>query len=134
MTEEDWFNFVSSGEPNTISVTRLPLELCRIIGCSSSLVRMTHDYALKCTYKHRLRHYHFPMLPIMIDVGRVISDRERHLSFYFYEDVVFGGWFTATIKANQAGNELWVATFHIASAVEANRMAKKHKIIREQKL
>ena len=74
------------------------------------------------------------MLPIMIDVGRVISDRERHLSFYFYEDVVFGGWFTATIKANQAGNELWVATFHIASAVEANRMAKKHKIIREQKL
>src|ERR1700682_2548579 len=106
MTEEDWLRFIAGGEPEVISVTRLPLELCRAIDCSSSLVRMTHDYALKCAYKHRLRSYHFPMLPIVIDYGRVISDREKHLSFYFYENVVFGSWFAATIKANQAGSEL----------------------------
>lgn len=134
MTEEDWLKFIGSGEPEVISVTRLPAELCNTIGCSSSLVRMTHDYALKCAYKHKLKSYHFPMLPILIECGRVISDRPKHLSFYFYENVVFGSWFTATVKANQGGNELWVATFHFASAAEAKRMAKKYGVIREQKL
>lgn len=74
------------------------------------------------------------MLPIIIDCGRVISDRERHLSFYFYENVVFGSWFSATIKVNQAGSELWVATFHFASSAEAKRMVKKYGVIREQKI
>jgi hypothetical protein len=95
---------------------------------------MRHDYALKCAQGHRLRAAYFPMLPIVIDVGRVISDRPSHLSFYFYEDVIFGGWMAATVKATQSGHELWVATFHIASAKEAKRMAKKYRVIRAEKL
>jgi hypothetical protein len=125
MTEEEWFKFVALGEPQIVSVARLPADLCRVIGCSSSLIRMRHDYALKSAQKHRLRAIHFPMLPIIIDVGRVICDRPRHLSFYMYETVVFGGWLAATIKSTGLGNELWVATFHVASAAEAKRMAKK---------
>lgn len=134
MTEEEWFRFVALGEPDTISVTRLPDDLCRRIGASTSLVRMRHDYALKCAQKHRLRAAHFPMLPVILEVGRVISDRPRHLSFYFYENVVFGGWMAATLKATDSGQEIWVATFHVASAAEAKRMAKKYGIIRPEKL
>lgn len=73
------------------------------------------------------------MLPIVIDCGQVVSDREKHLNFYFYENVVFGSWFTATVKSNQAGSELWVATFHQASSAEAKRMVKNYGLIREHK-
>jgi hypothetical protein len=134
MTEEEWFNFVASGEPEVVSVARLPPDLCRAIGSYTSLIRMRHDYALKAAQKHRLRAAHFPMLPIIIDLGRVICDRQSHLSFYFYENVVFGGWLAATIKASRQGTELWVATFHVASPAEAKRMVKKYGTIREQKL
>jgi len=134
MTEEEWFRFVAYGDPSHVSVGRLPETLCKRIGASTTLIRMRHDYALKSAQKHRLRAAHFPMLPIIIECGRVISDRERHLSFYWYENVVFGGWLAATIKCNEPGTELWVATFHVASAPEAKRMAKKHGIIREEKL
>jgi hypothetical protein len=133
MTDEDWFNFVAGGSPHVISVTRLPDELCRMIGCSNTLVRMEHSYALKCTHKHRLRPAYFPMLPIVIDLGFVISDRPGNLTFYFYEDVIFGGSLAATIKANRSGTELWVSTFHVASPKEAKRMSKKYRVIRPEK-
>jgi hypothetical protein len=133
MTDAEWFNFVAGGVPNIASVTRLPPDLCRTIGSSTSLVRFRHDYALKCAHKHHLRPIHFPMLPIVIDCGFVISDRQQHLNFYYYENVVFGGWLTATVKADQTGTELWVATFHPASAREAKRMVKKYKMIRAEK-
>jgi hypothetical protein len=73
------------------------------------------------------------MLPIVIDLGFVISDRPRHLTFYFYENVVFGGWLAATVKATESGHEIWLASFHIASAAEAKRMRKKYRVLREEK-
>jgi hypothetical protein len=74
------------------------------------------------------------MLEAVIECGFVISDRPRHLSFYFYEDVIFGGWLAATVKATESGQELWVSTFHIAKPAEAKRMRKKYAVIREEKL
>lgn len=134
MTEEDWFKFVAMGDPKIVSVARLPMELCKYVKCSSTLIQMEHTYALKSAQKHRLRAAHFPMLPIVIDCGLVIQDRPRHLSFFFFEDVVFGGWLQATIKANEAGTENWVATFHPASAKEVKRMTKNHRVIRDEKI
>jgi hypothetical protein len=134
MTEEEWFEFVSFGKPPIVSVTRLPAELCRVIDCSSTLVRYQHDYALKSAQKHNFRAAHFPMLPILIDVGFVIQDRPRCLTFYWYENVVFGGWLGATVKANESATELWVSTFHPANPKEIKRMKKKYRIIRQEKL
>jgi hypothetical protein len=95
---------------------------------------MQHAYAHKSANKHRMRAAHFPLLPIAISCGRVINDKPGRLSFFFYENVVFGGWMQATIKIDKSGTELWVTTFHVASAVEAKRMAKKYGIIRPEKL
>src|SRR6185437_394728 len=100
MTDEDWVRFLHFGEPQIVSVARLSHDLCRRIDSSSTLVRMRHDYALKAAHKHRLRAIHFPMLPIVINMGRVICDKPRHLTFYMYENVIFGGWLAATIKSN----------------------------------
>ena len=74
MTEEEWFNFVSGGDPDIVPIT----ALCRRIGASTSLVWMRHDYALKSAIKHRLRAAHFPMLPIIIECGRVVCDKPGH--------------------------------------------------------
>jgi hypothetical protein len=134
VTEEEWFNFVARGEPEIVSVGRLDHELCRRIGAATSLIKMEHAYAHKSANKHRMRAIHFPMLPIAIACGRVISDKPGHLSFFFYENVVFGGWMQATIKIDKSGTELWVTTFHVASAAEAKRMSKKYGIIRLEKL
>jgi hypothetical protein len=134
MTEEEWYRFVAGGEPEVISVARLPPELCRAIDCSATLVRMRHDYALKCAQKHGLRSAHFPMLPIVIDLGFVVSHRPRHLSFYWYDRTVFGGWLSATLKANETGTELWIATFHFAGPKEVKRIRKKYRVLREEKI
>lgn len=73
------------------------------------------------------------MLPISIDMGRVVQQRDNHLSFFFYENVVFGGWVHSVVKTANHGNELWVATFHVSSAADAKRFAKKHGVIRPEK-
>jgi hypothetical protein len=31
MTADDWFAFIASGAPRIVSVTRLPLDLCRYV-------------------------------------------------------------------------------------------------------
>ena len=74
------------------------------------------------------------MLPVVIDCGFAVSDRAQHLTFYFYENVVFGGWMAATVKATNSGHELWVSTFHVASDKKAKRMRKKFAVLRPEKL
>jgi hypothetical protein len=134
MTEEEWFHFIGSGAPRIVSVARLPPELYLKLGASNGLVKLRHDYALKIAHKHGFRPVHFPMLPIVIDCGRVLCDRPNHMSFFFYENVVFGGWLQATIKSARGGTELWVATFHPGNPKELRRLCKKHAVIREEKL
>jgi hypothetical protein len=83
MTVEEWLYFVGSGVPPAVPVATLSADLCRIIGSSSPTVRIRHDYALKLHRKHGFKIDEFPLLPITIDLGRVISDEPRRLTFYF---------------------------------------------------
>ncbi len=121
----DWFVFIQSGEPKTVSVTRINAGLRALIGCSSDLVRIGHNYALKCTHKHRLTPDHFYVLPEVINHGRVIADKKHHLTFFYLDYITYKQWFQATIKCNEDQNELWVATFHAAKAADVRRLIKR---------
>jgi hypothetical protein len=133
MQPVDWFVFVASGVPKHVSVTRIGSDLCQSIGCSSDLVKMDHHYALKSTHKHRFQPDHFQVLTETIARGRVIADRQKHLTFFYLDRVMFGHWFQATIKRNERATELWVATFHQASEKEVLRMTKKYGVLRPEK-
>src|SRR3954467_12503654 len=104
----DLLVFIASGEPKHLSVARIGADLCKLVGCSSDLVKIDHRYALKSTHKHRLQPEHFQILPTIISAGRVISDRPRHLTFFHF-DPIYGQWFQASVKRNEAATELWVA-------------------------
>jgi hypothetical protein len=96
MKVDEWVYFVVSGEPQIVPVTTLPADLCRIIGASTPIVRLRHDYALKLQHKHGFQPDELPLLPIAIDLGRAISDQPRRLTFYFFERVISNRWYRAT--------------------------------------
>lgn len=130
----DWLQFVAGGEPQVTVVAKLPPDLCRIIGASSNLVRLRHDYALKLHHKHGFTIDEFPLLPIAIDLRRVISDQPRRLTFYFFERVISNRWYQVTIKSTQDGNEMWVMTFHAQDQGEVTRMCKRCPILRKDEI
>jgi hypothetical protein len=130
----DWLQFVARGEPQVAVVAKLPPDLCWHIGASNSLVRMRHDYALKLHHKHKFTIDEFPLLPIAIDLGRVISDQTRRLTFYYFERVISNRWYQATIKTTRDGNEMWVMTFHAQNYAEVSSMCRRCPILRKDEI
>jgi hypothetical protein len=96
------------------------------------MVRIGHDYALKLHRKHGFNIDEFPLLPITIDLGRVISDQPRRLTFYFFEPVISQRWYQATIKSTIAGTEMWVVTFHAQDIWEISRMCRRCPVLRPE--
>jgi hypothetical protein len=133
VTEEDWALFIASGSPLAMGIARLPTGLCRALGASTNLVRVRHDYTLKMTQKHKLEPRHFPMLPVVLERGRVIANKQHHLTFFHNDHAGFGSWFQVTLKTNRAGDELWVATFHGSRGEEVDRYSRRHGILRPEK-
>lgn len=133
MNDEEWLRFATCGTPNVVSVTRLTSDLTLRLGSKTNLVRIRHDYALKATYKHRLLAHHFPMLPITIDLGRVVKNSKGQLSFFFYDRAMFQTWFQASLKTNAAGDEIWVMTFHKSRQDEVDRLTRRATLIRPEK-
>jgi hypothetical protein len=136
MTESEWLEFLSTGNPLSVPVTRLPSELTRLLHSDTDRLTLRHDYAMKSMVKHRLQPYHFPMLPITVDLGRIILQplKSKHLNFFYRDDVVFGTWFKAVVKTNSEMDELHVATFHRVHSDEVARWVRRYGTHREQRI
>src|SRR5215831_10843827 len=52
----------------------------------------------KWVHKHRIDSHHFPMLPITLEFGRCVLDERKDLTFFYFDEVVFGAWFQVTLK------------------------------------
>jgi hypothetical protein len=90
MTEEEWFEFIQRGQPAMVSVGRLSQELCSVILCSTSLVRMDHDYALKALLKHAVLPHHFRFISWAIEGGTATHDKPNHLTFFWLDGMRVG--------------------------------------------
>src|ERR1700733_10513056 len=128
MTEEEWFDFITTGTPQIVTVARLSVELCAFLHCSSNRVQMGHDYALKGMHKHQLAPHHFRALTWAIETGAAIQDHPDSLTFYWSDRIY--GLFHTTIKTKLGHSELWVATFHKTTFAKFNAKLRKEKLIR----
>jgi hypothetical protein len=133
VTEQEWVEFLATGVPQSVSVTRIPAELSRALACSSQLVQMHHAYAVKAHLKHGIDPYRLPMVGITIDLGRAVLDSRGRLQFFYFEDVIFGKWFHVVVKTNVACSELWVSSFHMTKPSEVARHTKSGKVLRAYK-
>lgn len=73
------------------------------------------------------------LIDLCLMLGRVISDKKWHLTFLYYDEIVFGGWHHLTIKSANYGTELWLCTFHPQTPSEVKRITGKAKLIRPEK-
>jgi hypothetical protein len=133
VTEQEWVEFLATGVPQSVSVTRIPADLSRAVGCSSQLVQMHHAYAVKAHIKHGIDAYRLPMVSITINLGRAVLDSRGHLQFFYFEEIVFGKWFHVVVKPNVACSELWVSSFHMTKPNEVARHTKSGKVLRPYK-
>lgn len=131
MTEDEWWHFVASGAPPIVTVTQLPGLLCSAMRAHTSVVKIRHEYTLKILHKHGIQPDKLSMMTLTIEIGRaVLEPRGQCMSFFLFDDVVYGGWFHATIKATQLGDELWVSTFHPTRFEEVARITKRGRLLR----
>lgn len=133
MTEQEWAYFIASGQPQKVAVGNLAADICKAIGSSTPILRLHHDCTVKSCGKHGLTYQHFMMLLIVLDFGRVVLDRPRSASVFFFEEIVFGCWLHAVVKTTRDGMENWISTFHISSHSEVRRQTKKYGIFRPEK-
>lgn len=133
MTEQEWIQFLASGEPPSVSVVRLPSELSQALKCSSRLVQIHHAYAAKVHNKHGIDAHRLPMIGITIDLGRCVLDNRGHLQFFYFEQVIFSKWFHAVVKSNVTGDELWVSSFHHSKPAEVSKYCRRGVVLRPEK-
>jgi len=57
VTEQEWVEFLATGIPQSVSVTRIPVDLSRALNCSTQSVQMHHAYAVKAYSKHGIDPY-----------------------------------------------------------------------------
>jgi hypothetical protein len=133
VTEQEWVEFLALGLPQCVSVTRIPADLSRAVGCSSQLVQMHHAYVAKAHNKHAIDPYQLPMAKLTIDLGRAVLDKHGDLQFFYIEEVIFGKWFHVSVKANEACTELWVSSFHTSRPGEVARHTRRGAILRHFK-
>ncbi len=72
------------------------------------------------------------MLPMAIEFGTVLQDRDKTLSFFYEDDIVFGKIFHAAVKTTGQRHEIWVRTFHKVTTGDMNRRIRRGLVLRRQ--
>ena len=94
--------------PATIAALAGHLGAC--IGCTTSEVRITREYAQKIIHEHGLKYEHFSLVQPIINRGWCVKLKENHLEFYYEDEQIFGGNFTFVLKSAKWGTECWAVT------------------------
>lgn len=130
MHVRDWERFYRVGHGSAITIAQLSQEMADHLGASSRAVTVHHDVLRKAVEKHSLTPAHFPMIFETVDLGRALADRDKHVTFFYFEEYVFGRWFQVTVKCGGEARRLFVATFHKQKAEEVARKTRKFVVLR----
>lgn len=81
------------------------------LGAISDKLYLDPLYARKAAEKHGLSPAHFNVIWAAVENGIAIADRERHVSFYLFDEAA-RRWFQVSIKCASDTKKLYLATFH----------------------
>lgn len=120
--------FVNGRGGPSLAVAAFPPAFSKLLGVTTTELRIGIDCAIKMRAKHRLLPLHYSVIPDCISRGR-IGYHNDDLLFVHFEDQVFGSGFKLVVKSIIRPDELWVRTFHKVSLEEARRIFRKPGLI-----
>src|SRR5579864_2299456 len=112
MNLRDWRYFLSGKRKEPLAIAQLSKEMADHLGASSRNVYLGYECARKAVDKHGLLAIHFPVIFEVVDFGAAIADRERHITFLHFDEVVTTGrWFQVSVKRGFEDRRIFVTTF-----------------------
>lgn len=135
MNDFDLFKILNGGLTQNIRIGNIEKSLAREIGAHTTTVWLTPATAQKQRYKHDdVILYHYGLIGNAFQDGWAINDRPRHILFVYEDKTVYPGFWKAVVKANKAGDELFLSTFHKLETrrFRANRR-KNNRILRHHR-
>ena len=133
MTEEEWALFLAGEGQETRLVCRVRREVIAHLDAYTDAVLLRRDYAHKKLFNHRVPLADFVLLSEVIGNGQPIDDRERHVTYIYYDNHEDRRVWLATIKINKSLRKIYVQTFHKLRPQEARRKLKRYPKITTQK-
>lgn len=119
MLKEQWLADRTNDQPRYFEVCTLAPELVAHLGATTATVFISRAYLDKILKKHNISLGDLPIIKMAIDRGIAISDKDKHLTF-FYESASKQH-FKATIKATGNLDEIFLCTFHKIRLEEVER-------------
>lgn len=130
LTPRAFVRFLDGRLGQTQRIAFVPGEYTRQIGTLESDLLIDRGYALKLQQKHRLRYEHFEMIQPTIDRGYAVIDGGGNLVFAYDDQERFNSVFRLAVKANRAGTELWLRTFHRSNRQQMNSMVRRWSLLK----
>ena len=130
MLPRDWQLFLQKGQGKEMAIAQVSKEIAIFLGAYSDKVFIHHDYAIKAAEKHGVSPEDLCLLFDVVEYGRALADRERHVTFLCQTS---RGWFQVTVKRAEASRRLYISTFYKTNRAEADRKSRKYKVIRKDK-
>lgn len=125
---------LNGGRREPLRVGRLDRELGRKIGAHTEDVMLTQATAQKQRYKHEeILVNQYGLIGLALEHAHVFEDKARHLLFLLEDRDLYGGFFKVVVKANKAGDELLMQSFHKVEAKRFRSKMKRGRRIRPQR-
>lgn len=128
----DWHRFANGDFVVPVRVCRLSVPLVKCLGASDDRVLLHPQYAPKFVEKHHITPRQMLMMPLAVEFGTVLQDRDKTLSFFYEDDIVFGKIFHLAVKTTGHQHEIWVRTFHKVTVGDMNRRLRRGQVLRQQ--
>jgi len=130
MYPRDWKLFLEKGSGREMAIAQVTSEIVSHLNAISEKVYIHHDYARKAIDRHGLKVSDFMFIFDIIEDGRALADRERHVTFMHLTP---RGWFQVSVKRAEASGRLYIATFYKTNLLEVRRKTKKYQVLRNEK-
>ena len=103
MYPRDWKLFLEQGADKEIAVAQVDDSVVNHLQATSEKVFIRHDYAQKAITQHDLRISDLVSIFDVVEYGRVLADKERHVTFMHLTN---RGWFQLSVKCAQLSRRL----------------------------
>ena len=110
-------------DPNAsaLSIATLPSDIKARLGVRTDEVLLSH-YTLNKQQKHpEIEFSDYGWLQSLLDNGERYADRAFHIIVFQYR----GEWYEAVLKANKAGDEVYLQSFHRTNRGRVEKIKKR---------